>query len=398
MTVDDVVGAAFLPTDGQAQPVRHRPGAGARRANRRRRRSARTSPSPASRVENGRVTRRRHTPAGFVACEKLVHLRRPMVARARPRRPASTSRSSRVQHQYLITEPIAGVTPGPADAARSRPPDLLEGGGRRPDHGRLRAEPEPLGRARHPRRLPLRSCSTHDWDHFEPTWSSRSARVPALENAGIKQLLNGPESFTPDGNFILGEAPEVRGPLRRRRLQRLRHRLGRRRRHGAGRMGGERRAALRPLAGRHPPLRPATTLDRRLGPRPARSKPTARHYAMAWPLEEYASGRPAPPLAALRPPDSPQGAVFGEKLGWERPNWFADRRRGARGRADLRPPELVRRGRPRAPRLPRGGGALRPDLLRQVPADRARRRGGALLDLRQRRRQAARARSPTRRC
>ena len=37
------------------------------------------------------------------------------------------------------------------------------------------------------------------------------ARVPALRDAGIKQLINGPESFTPDGNFILGEAPEVRG-------------------------------------------------------------------------------------------------------------------------------------------------------------------------------------------
>src|SRR3546814_6707501 len=34
-------------------------------------------------------------------------------------------------------------------------------------------------------------------------------RVPALETAGVKQLINGPESFTPDGNFILGEAPEL---------------------------------------------------------------------------------------------------------------------------------------------------------------------------------------------
>src|SRR5260221_1535744 len=37
------------------------------------------------------------------------------------------------------------------------------------------------------------------------------ARVPALETAGIKRLINGPESFTPDGNFILGEAPELAG-------------------------------------------------------------------------------------------------------------------------------------------------------------------------------------------
>ena len=35
-------------------------------------------------------------------------------------------------------------------------------------------------------------------------------RVPALENVGIRKLMNGPESFTPDGNFILGETPEVK--------------------------------------------------------------------------------------------------------------------------------------------------------------------------------------------
>ncbi|GIT06683.1 MAG: hypothetical protein CM1200mP30_03130 [Pseudomonadota bacterium] len=43
-------------------------------------------------------------------------------------------------------------------------------------------------------------------------------RVPAFENAGIRKLINGPESFTPDGNFILGEAPEVKELFRRCRV------------------------------------------------------------------------------------------------------------------------------------------------------------------------------------
>jgi hypothetical protein len=60
------------------------------------------------------------------------------------------------------------------------------------------------------------------------------ARVPALENTGVKQMINGPESFTPDGNFILGPAPECVQHVRRRRLQCLWHCLGRRRRLGAG--------------------------------------------------------------------------------------------------------------------------------------------------------------------
>ena len=34
--------------------------------------------------------------------------------------------------------------------------------------------------------------------------------MPALDDVGVKQMINGPESFTPDGNFILGEAPELR--------------------------------------------------------------------------------------------------------------------------------------------------------------------------------------------
>jgi 4-methylaminobutanoate oxidase (formaldehyde-forming) len=48
-----------------------------------------------------------------------------------------------------------------------------------------------------------------DWDHFEQLMEHALFRVPALENAGVRSLTNGPESFTPDGNFILGEAPEV---------------------------------------------------------------------------------------------------------------------------------------------------------------------------------------------
>ena len=65
------------------------------------------------------------------------------------------------------------------------------------------------------------------------------ARVPALETAGVKQLLNGPESFTPDGNFILGEAPELRNFYHRGGVQRLWHRIWRRRGHGLGGMGGQ---------------------------------------------------------------------------------------------------------------------------------------------------------------
>ena len=50
-----------------------------------------------------------------------------------------------------------------------------------------------------------------DWEHFEPMMLNAIHRVPALEHAEVKKLLNGPESFTVDGSFLLGESAETKG-------------------------------------------------------------------------------------------------------------------------------------------------------------------------------------------
>src|SRR4030095_5795538 len=55
------------------------------------------------------------------------------------------------------------------------------------------------------------SLQKEDWDQFEVLMRGAAERIPALESAEIQLLLNGPESFTPDGNFLLGEAPGLRG-------------------------------------------------------------------------------------------------------------------------------------------------------------------------------------------
>ena len=161
-----------------------------------------------------------------------------------------------------------------------------------------------------------------DLEHFEPLLELAAGRVPAMQTAGIKQFINGPESFTPDGNFILGEAPEVRGVFVGAGFNAFGIAVGRRRRHGARRMGRQGRAALRSLAGRHPPLRPAT-ISTRAGCARARSRPTPS--TTRWPgrSRSIAPGdrfRRSPLYDRLKA----QGACFGEKLGWERPNWFAD--------------------------------------------------------------------------
>ena len=49
-----------------------------------------------------------------------------------------------------------------------------------------------------------------DFDHFEPYLKSAMKRVPALENVGIRKFFNGPEAFTPDTNYLLGETPEIK--------------------------------------------------------------------------------------------------------------------------------------------------------------------------------------------
>ena len=181
--------------------------------------------------------------------------------------------------------------------------------------------------------------------------------MPALETAGIKQLINGPESFTPDGNFILGEAPEVRNFFVGAGFNAF----------GIASGGGAGMALAEWVAKGEPPYDLWPVDIRRFGRnhldvdwvRTRTLEAYAKHYTMAWPFEEYASGRPlrrSPLYDRLKA----QGAVFGEKLGWERPNWFADAGAGetAEDVYSLRPAELVRRGRPRAPGVRASASAL----------------------------------------
>ncbi len=160
----------------------------------------------------------------------------------------------------------------------------------------------------------------NDWDHFEPMMALALGRVPALETAGIKQFINGPESFTPDGNFILGEAPEVANFFVGAGFNAF----------GIASGGGAGMALAEWVAKGEPPYDLWPVDIRRFGPnhrstawvRTRTLEAYGRHYAMAWPHEEYASGRPLR-RSPLYDRLMARGACFGEKLGWERPNWFA---------------------------------------------------------------------------
>ncbi len=219
-----------------------------------------------------------------------------------------------------------------------------------------------------------------------------------MQTAGIKQFINGPESFTPDGNFILGEAPEVSGVFVGAGFNAF----------GIASGGGAGMALAEWVAKGEPPYDLWPVDIRRFGRnhldtrwvRTRTMEAYAKHYTMAWPFEEYRSGRPlrrSPLYDRLKA----QGACFGEKLGWERPNWFADAALRARQPEDRysygRQNWFEAVGREHSG-LPRARRRHRPDLVREVPDGRSRRRGGAVVDLRQRRGEAAGRISSTRRC
>ncbi len=224
-----------------------------------------------------------------------------------------------VQHQYLITEPIAGVT---AELPTLRDPDRLTY--YKEEVGGLVMggyEPDPLPWA--VQGIPPGFHFTlldGDWDHFEQIMRLALPRVPALETAGVKSLINGPESFTPDGNFILGEAPEVRGYFVAAGFNAF----------GIASGGGAGKALAEWIVGGEAPYDLWAVDIRRFGS-PHRDTGWVRrrtlelygkHYAIAWPSEEHESARPLrrSPLYTLL---ESARACFGEKLGWERPNWFA---------------------------------------------------------------------------
>jgi len=317
MQVDDVVGAAFLPTDGQASPsdITQALVKGARMA------GAKLVEGAAVKdilVEDERV---RGVLIGDqrITCGKLVLCGGLWTAALAARAGVAVPLSA-VHHQYIVTETIPGVTPG---LPTLRDPDRLtyykeEVGGL--VMGGYEPNPIPWSQDAVPEDFAFRLLAD-DWDHFEPIMGLSLGRVPALAEAGVKQMINGLESFTPDGNWIIGEAPEVRGLFVGAGFNAF----------GIASAGGAGMALAEWVADGAPPFDLWPVDIRRFGrnhrdPAWVRTRTLeayARHYSIAWPNEEYASGRPlrrSPLYDRLKL----KGACFGEKMGFERPNWFAD--------------------------------------------------------------------------
>ncbi len=316
MDIGDVVGAAFLPTDGQANPsdITLSLAKGARMAGAQIFEDTKVLSID---IQDG-VIKGVITAAGRIDCERVV------VCAGMWTRPFCAAHGVNVplvpvEHQYLVTERIEGVIP---TLPTLRDPDRLtywkeEVG------GLVMGGYEPNPKLWRDGSLPEGFHYTlldNDFDHFTPIMELALGRVPALEKAGVKQMINGPESFTPDGMFILGEAPEQPNLFVGAGFNAF----------GIASGGGAGMCLAEWVAKGEAPFDLWPADIRRFGRphfdtdwiRKRTYEAYGKHYSMAWPSEEHHSGRPCrrSPLYETLKAD---GAVFGEKLGWERPNWFA---------------------------------------------------------------------------
>jgi glycine cleavage system aminomethyltransferase T/glycine/D-amino acid oxidase-like deaminating enzyme len=159
-----------------------------------------------------------------------------------------------------------------------------------------------------------------DWDHFSILMDNAVARIPALAETGIKKFYNGPESFTPDNQFILGEAPELRNFFVGAGFNSV----------GIASAGGAGQALAEWITEGEPGLDMSAVDIRRFARFNGNNQwlhdrvgeVLGLHYAVPWPNRELATARPfrrSPAYHLLERAN----ACFGSRMGWERANFFA---------------------------------------------------------------------------
>jgi 4-methylaminobutanoate oxidase (formaldehyde-forming) len=331
MSTEGVRGALFLPTDGWLDPsgLANALAAGARARGARIRTRTRVV---AIGIDRGRVT--------GVTVEHdggREEIRADVVVNAGGMFAAEIGRLAGVvvplipmAHQYLFTEPIEGVHAG---LPQLRDPDNLvyfreEVGGL--CMGGYERDPAPWGLDGIPADFNGQLLAP-DMARFEPIMAGAIRRVPAMADVGVSRVINGPEAFTPDNEYILGES-EVGGFFVAAGFSA----------HGIAGAGGIGRQVASWIVDGEPELDLWKMDIRRFGPAyRSRDHTLARsvenyatYYDIHYPNEERQAGRPlrtSPTYEIL----SDLGASFGEKGGWERPNWFESNE--ALGDESLRP-------------------------------------------------------------
>jgi 4-methylaminobutanoate oxidase (formaldehyde-forming) len=320
MRTDDLVGAVWLPGDGKANPadITQALAKGARTNGVRIFEKTRVTAIDTKDGPRGPRVTGVQTTDGPIAAEIVVNCGGQW-ARQVGRMVGVTVPLYSCEHMYIVTEKMEGV---PRDLPVMRDPDgyiyfkeevggLLMGG--------FEPQAKPWEKDVIPDDFEF-GMFPDDWEQFQILMDNALIRVPALEKAGIKTFMNGPESFTPDLNYILGEAPNLKGFFVGAGFNSM----------GIASSGGAGMALAEWIIAGEPTLDLWPVDIRRFANfhgndawlRDRVAETLGLHYKMAWPQREHESGRPfrrSPLYDRLKA----RGAWFGNKMGWDRPNWFA---------------------------------------------------------------------------
>src|SRR5437867_6166775 len=224
-----------------------------------------------------------------------------------------------VEHHYVVTEPIPGAFD---ELPLGRDPDLciyFRGEGNAILLGAFQKFTKPWLVERIPDDFSFKLLEP-DWEKYREPLAAGRWRIPALEQCGFEKFVNGPESFTPDNNWLMGETPELRNLFVMTGFNSI----------GIASSGGAGKYLAEWIIEGRPTMDLWSVDIRRFGPwannraflRERVTETLGLHYQMAWPNRELETGRNLR-KSPIHDRLAAQGACFGVKNGWERPNWFA---------------------------------------------------------------------------
>ena len=316
LNVDDLIGSVYFPNDGQVNPA-DTTMALAKGARTGGAQIFETTRVTAIHSKHGRVTGVA-TDQGDIACEYVVNCAG-MWARAVGKLCGVDIPLHACEHFYIVTEPIPEL---PKNLPVLR--DMDGCAYHKEDAGKLlvgafERDAKPWGMDGIPEDFAFDQLPD-DFDHFAPVLEAAMHRNPILETAGIQTFFNGPESFTPDVRYMIGEAPELDNFFMLCGYNSI----------GIQSSGGAGMALAEWIVGGEQPFDLADIDIRRMQPFQNNAKYLLDRvseslgllYDMHWPYRQPTTARGVR-TSPLHERLAERGAAFGEVAGWERPNWYA---------------------------------------------------------------------------
>ncbi len=316
VNTEDIIGAVYSPLDGRVNPSDVC--AALSKSIRRNDGVIREDTAVTGMRRSGRRIMGVETDTGFIECETVV-ITGGLWSRAIGELAGVSVPLYACEHYYLLTQPIAGI--------QGHLPTLSDHDGflylRDEGGGLLVGCFEPQGKPIDISELPEDfsfGLLNEDWDQFEPAMNNALHRVPELASAEVKMLLNGPESFTPDGTFLLGPTQELDNLFLLCGMNSV----------GMATGGGAGKALALWIIEGNAPMDLHQADPRRFHAletqiellRERIPEVLGKHYAIAYPGREWNTGRGLR-QGALDAIHAEYGAQWAQRYAWERPLYYA---------------------------------------------------------------------------